>query len=403
MQDKPGLSAESIIKSRKTFSLSTLIVVALIVGAVGFVSGTRSSELVGYFIPGAKTTDEIDFSSLKNVYATLKDKFDGQLDPQAMVDGAKKGMVNASGDPHTVYFTNKEAEEFFSELDGRFSGIGAELGKKDGILIVITPLDGTPALQSGLRPGDMIVKVNDQDTTEWSIEKAVSEIRGEKGTSVKLTILRDQELKDFSIVRDQIVNPSARYEITTQGIGYLRISRFSDVDTIEIATKAANDFKSKGVKGVVLDLRGNGGGYLGAAQDVAGLWLQDKVIVEDRRGNQVVETLRSGNNAILAGVPTVVLIDGGSASASEIVAGALKDYSAAKLLGTKTFGKGSVQTVESLASGGQLKVTVAKWYTPNGKNIDKEGIEPDINLELTKEDAQASRDPQKDRAFEILK
>ncbi|HEU5187766.1 MAG TPA: S41 family peptidase, partial [Candidatus Saccharimonadales bacterium] len=250
---------------------------------------------------------------------------------------------------------------------------------------------------------DLIVKVNDQDTTGWSIDKAVSEIRGEKGTTVKLTIVRDQEVKDFSIVRDAIVNPSVRYEITEGNIGYLRISRFSDTDTVDLARKAAQEFKQKGVKGVVLDLRGNGGGYLGAAQDVSGIWLKDKVVVQERRGNEVVETLKSDGNAILEGVPTVVLIDEGSASASEIVAGALRDHEAAQLLGKKTFGKGSVQTIEEMPGGGQLKITIAKWYTPNGKNINKEGIQPDIQVEISKEDITAGRDLQRQRAFEIFK
>lgn len=383
---------------QRKISIGTMAIMVVVVAFVGYIAGTRSNEIMAW--AGLKPQSQnIDFSSLQNVYQTLSSQFDGGLDSQALIDGAKKGLVEAAGDPYTVFFTDKEAEEFLQELDGKFSGIGAELGQKDDILNVISTLDDSPALKSGLQAGDYIVKVNDQDTSGWSIEKAVSQIRGEKGTTVKLTILRDQEIKDYSIVREEIVNPSVKSEITADNIGYLRISRFSDTDTYRLAAKAASDFKEAGVKGVVLDLRGNGGGYLGTAQDIAGLWLKDKVVVEERRGDEVIETLRSDGNAILAGVPTVVLIDGGSASASEIVAGALNDYDAATLLGVKTYGKGSVQKIEPVDGGGQLKVTVAKWYTPNGHNISKEGIQPDVLVEAQNDNPE---DVQKTRAFEKL-
>lgn len=203
-------------------------------------------------------------------------------------------------------------------------------------------------------------------------------------------------------MRDDIINPSVKYEVTADNIGYLRISRFSDSDTVRLAKEAAASFKAKGVKGVVVDLRGNGGGYLDAAQEIAGIWLKGKVVVQEKRGDEVIDTLRTNGSAILEGVPTVVLIDGGSASASEIVAGALHDHKAAQLVGVTSFGKGSVQQILEIGKG-QLKVTVAKWYTPNGKNISKEGIEPDIKVELSDADIAAGRDLQKDKAYELLK
>lgn len=390
-------------RKKRTVSVGVFIGVVTVVALAAFVLGSRSQDIFAYF--GIKTAPSqgLDVSSLQTVYNTLNKQFDGQLDTQRLIDGAKKGLVDAAGDPYTVYFTDAEADEFFNELDGTFSGIGAELGKKEGVLTIIATLDDSPARRSGLQASDIIAKVNDQETTGWSIEKAVSQIRGEKGTTVKLTIVRNQELKEFSIVRDAIVNPSVKSEVTAENIGYLRISRFSDTDTMDLARKAATDFKRRGVKGVVLDLRGNGGGYLGAAQDISGLWLKDKVVVQEKRGDKVIETLRTDGNATLAGIPTVVLIDAGSASASEIVAGALHDHNAAQLIGTKTFGKGSVQTIEEIRGGGQLKVTIAKWYTPNGKNIDKEGIEPDVVVEISDEDIAAGRDPQKQRAFDTFK
>lgn len=387
--------------SQRKFGLGAVVATAIVVAIISFVAGSRSNEILAAIGLSEKNGAGIDFSSLQEVYGQLSSEFDGSLDAQTLLDGAKKGLVDAAGDPYTVYFTDKEAQEFMQELDGRFSGIGAELGKKEGTLTIVSTLDDSPALKSGLMAGDYIVRVNDQDTTSWSIEKAVSEIRGEKGTTVKLTVVRDQEIKDYSIVRDEIVNPSVRSEIV-DGIAYLRISRFSDKDTYRLAKEAAEDFKAKGVKGVVLDLRGNGGGYLGAAQDIAGLWLKNQVVVEEKRGDEVVDTLKSGGDATLLGVPTVVLIDGGSASASEIVAGALNDYDVAQLVGQKTFGKGSVQKIDPVNGGGQLKVTVAKWYTPKGHNIDKQGIEPDIKVEPS-QTLTDGIDSQKDRAFELLR
>lgn len=388
----------------KVVSLWLTIVIAAVVAVSSFVLGSRSTQILAAFTGGQNKdlATQLDFSSVQDVYAALRSQFDGKLDPQKLIDGAKKGMVDAAGDPYTVYFTNTEAQEFMSDLDGKFQGIGAELGKKDGNLSIVSTLDDSPARKSGLVAGDVIVKVNDQETTGWSIDKAVSQIRGDKGTTVKLSIIREQQLKEFSIVRDEIVNPSVRSEITADNIGYLRISRFSDKDTYALANQAAKDFKDKGVRGVVLDLRGNGGGYLETAQEVAGLWLgSDKVVVEER-GNENTKLYAKGQ-PVLAGVPTVVLIDGGSASASEIVAGALHDHKAAQLVGEKSFGKGSVQVIKEIASGGELKVTIAKWYTPNGKNITKEGIAPDVKVEVTDADIAASRDVQKDKATEILK
>jgi carboxyl-terminal processing protease len=392
-------------KVKKTPNWWTVVVVAAVVAVVAFVGGTRSGDIMA-LLHGSQNSNlpsQLDVSSLQDVYQKLREQFDGKLDTQKLIDGAKKGLVEAGGDPYTVYFTDEEAKQFLSDLDGKFSGIGAELGKKDDRLVVVSTLDDSPAQKAGLQANDTIVKVNDQDTSGWSIDKAVSEIRGDKGTTVKLAVVRAQALKEFSIVRDEIINPSVKYEITSDNIGYLRISRFADTDTVTLAKKAANEFKQKGVKGVVLDLRGDGGGYLGAAQEIAGIWLDNKVVVQEKRGDTVIDTLKSGNSPILNGVPTVVLIDGGSASASEIVAGALHDHGAAKLVGVKSFGKGSVQQIEDIASGGQLKVTIAKWYTPNGKNINKEGIEPDVKVELSDQDIAASNDTQKAKAFDIVK
>ena len=387
----------------RTVPLPTVILITVFVALVSFVTGTRSNEIVARF-DGKQSPASLDFSSLNDVYGVLRSKYDGKLDAQALIDGAKHGLVEATGDPYTTYFTAKEAAEFESDLEGSFEGIGAELGKRDDRLVIISTLDDSPAKKAGLLANDVIVGVNSDDASSWTVEQAVSKIRGEKGTTVKISVLRGEEgVKEFSITRDAITNPSVKSEITPDNIGILRISRFGETDTVSLSRKAAEQFKAAGVKAVVLDLRGNGGGYLIAAKDVASLWLENKTVVTQREGGVVVNTLDSENDAPLNGIKTVVLIDGGSASASEIVAGALHDHGAATLVGQKSFGKGSVQEVKDLPGGGQLKVTVAKWYTPNGKNINKEGIKPSVEVKLTADDINANRDPQKDKALELVR
>lgn len=386
----------------RTVPLTHVILIAVFVGLIGFVGGTRSNEIVARF-DGKSAPSTLDFSSLNDVYAVLRAKYDGKLDSQSLIDGAKHGLVEATGDPYTTYFTAKEAGEFEADLEGSFQGIGAELGKRNDQLVIISTLDDSPAKKAGLLANDVIVKVNDADASTWSVEQAVSKIRGEKGTTVKLSVFRGDGLKDFSITRDAITNPSVKSEITPDGIGILRIARFGETDTVQLSRQAAEKFKAAGVKGIIVDLRGNGGGYLSAARDISSLWLEDKMVVTERQNGVVVDSLRSDNSAPLKGIKTIVLVDGGSASASEIVAGALADNGAATLLGEKTFGKGSVQTIEDLAGGAKLKVTIAKWYTPNGKNINKEGIKPSVEVKLTADDVNANRDPQKDKALELLR
>ncbi len=393
-------------KQRRVVRLSTTILIVVIVGVVTFVGGMRANDLVMLFAnsQNKNTPSQLNFASLQEVYAKLRQEFDGTLDTQKLIDGAKKGMAEAAGDPYTVYFTDAEAKQFFGDLEGTFQGIGAQLDKRNNQLVIVTTLDNSPAQKAGLLAGDAIARVNDEDTSTWSVDQAVAKIRGDKGTTVKLTIVRNNQPQVISIVRDEITSPSVTFSETSDNIGYMRISRFDQGDTTSLSAKAAQEFKDKGVKGVVLDLRGDGGGYLTAAQDVASLWLPaGKTIVQERRGDVVEETLKANGTAPLQGIPTIVLVDGGSASASEIVSGALHDNNAAKLVGVTTFGKGSVQNIDNLPSGGELKVTIAKWYTPNGKNINKQGIQPDVVVALSEDDIKNGRDPQKDKALELVK
>lgn len=393
---------------RQGVSRGNVIAIAAVVGMASFVLGTRAGSLpyLQQYFGASSSPGALDLAGVQQTYSLLQSKFaGGPLDKTALVEGAKKGMVAAAGDPYTVYFTSKEADEFLGDLEGTFTGIGAELSKKNDKLVVVATLDGSPAKSTGLLAGDTIVKVNGEDVSGWSVDQAVAKIRGEKGTTVKLTILRgSSDVKDLTITRDTINNPSVTSEVSQDNVGYMRISRFAQNDTGMLARKYAEEYRQKNVKGVVLDLRGNGGGYVTAAQEVASLWLgSGKVVVSERRGNTVVDELKTNGDPVLEGIPTVVLIDGGSASASEIVAGALRDNKAAQLVGEKSFGKGSVQDLADAPGGGKLKVTIAKWYTPNGKNINKEGIQPDTVVKATPEDIAAGRDQQKDKAFEQLR
>ncbi len=389
-------------KSRVTLRQGFIVLLLVV---VAFIAGTRSEAIKTALTGTTNTGSALDLATVQSLYKELSLSYDGTIDKQKLIDGAKKGLVDAVGDPYTVYFTADEAKEFLGDLEGTFEGIGAELGKKDGLLTIISTIDGSPAKKAGLLAGDAILKVNQDETTNWSVEKAVKNIRGEKGTSVKLTVARAGQDKpqEITVVRDKITDPSVKTEITADNIGIMRITRFGQTETVALARAAARDMKAKGVRGVVVDLRGNGGGYLQAAQDIASLWLDNKVVVTERAGGKIVDTLHSRGEPILHGMPTVVLVNEGSASASEILAGALRDNKAATLVGEKTFGKGVVQDVKTLGDGGSLKVTIASWYTPNGKNISKEGIAPDTVVALNEQDFAAGRDPQKDKALELLK
>lgn len=347
--------------------------------------------------------NKLDYSSVDKVYKDLKQKFDGELDEVALIEGMKKGMVDAAGDPYTSYLDAEQTISFNESLNGTFEGIGAELSKEENVIIVVTPLSGSPAEAAGLRAQDIIVTIDGQDATGISVEEAVKRIRGEKGTDVTLGVIRSNEQLDITITRSTIELASVKTEYLENGtIGYIELSMFSG-DTVELVNDAVKEFKERGVKGVILDVRNNPGGLLNASVDVSEVWLESgDLILEEKRGGITVESYKTSSKGILAGMPTVVLINEGSASASEITAGALKDNDAATLVGVTSFGKGSVQEPKQYADGSLLKVTVAKWYTPNGQNINESGIEPDVKVERTNEDYKNKVDPQKTKAIEIL-
>lgn len=375
-----------------------------VVAVISFVAGTRGNEILGAIAPvlGFKVeTGTLDLATVQKTYQELKANYDGQLDEAKLIDGASRGMVEAAGDQYTVFMDAKEAAEFNNDLSGKIGGgIGAEVGMRNDQPTIIRVIDGNPAAKAGLMAGDVIVGINGESTGNWTVSKTVEKIRGDVDTTVKVSVVRGNEPKEFTVTRAIVNNPSIQSSVSN-GVGTLTISRF-DNETSQLARQAAQTFKQQNVRAVILDLRGNGGGYLTAAQDVAGLWLKDQVVVSERTNGKVTEELKSGGDPILAGLPTVVLVNASSASASEIVAGALQDHKAATLIGEKTFGKGTVQKVIDLGAGTILKVTVARWYTPNGKNITKEGIAPDQAVELKAEDVNAGRDPQLDAAKKQL-
>jgi carboxyl-terminal processing protease len=354
--------------------------------------------------PVTRADGGLNFSSVDQVYSILSRDFDGNLNASKLIDGAKQGLVSAAGDPYTEFFNPTDAKAFNDQLAGSITGIGAEIGSDaSGNIQIVSPITGYPAQKAGLKPKDLISAINGQSTSGFSVSAAVSKIRGEAGTKVTLTIIRGQGNPfNITLTRQKITVPSVSWN-EAGNIGYMKISQFTD-DTVKLAKKAAEEFKTKHVKGVVLDLRGNPGGYLKGAVDVSSLWLeQGKTVVSERRGSTIIDTEYATGDNLLAGLPTVVLIDSGSASASEITAGALRDNGVATLIGQKSFGKGSVQQVENLLDGSELKVTVAHWYTPDGKNIDKQGIKPDTAVGISDADLKAGKDPQKDKAYQILK
>lgn len=374
----------------------TLVIVAI----VSFVAGARSDALFANVasVFGARTSNKtIDLSSVQKTYQELVANYDGKLDTQKLIYGANRGLVEAAGDPHTAYMDPDETKEFDKSLSGQIGGgIGAEIGLRNNKPTIIKPLENSPAQKAGIKAGEAIVKVNDEASSDWSVEKVVSKIRGEVGTSVKLTLLSDGQTREVSVVRQNIVSPAVESEIDGE-IGILKVNRFGD-DTVSLSRKYASEFVEKGVKKVILDLRNNPGGTVGAAQGLLGIWLDNQIAMTERRGSEIVKTLRTTGTPILGNMKTVVLINGNSASASEITAGALREYGKATLVGQKSYGKGSVQIVLGLPGGSQMKVTEARWYTPKGKNIDKTGIEPDIKVDLSSDDVNNNVDPQMDKA-----
>lgn len=400
LEDKQGA------KGSKLRKIKYLLLAVLIFGAgVGFGDGRLNLNLRQGPKPVANgLPDKLDYSSLNEVYQAVKANYNGELSQSQIIDGLKHGLAGAAKDPYTVYFTPKEAKDFSDQLNNSFAGIGARLSKDaDGNLIIGEAIVGFPADKAGLKKQDIITEVNGTQTSSLTLDDAISKIRGPAGSTVKLKIVRDKsQTLDFSIGRQTINLPSVTTKTLANNIGYIQIGTFAN-DTSSLMQKAAQQFKDAGVKGIVLDLRNDPGGLLDAAVNVSSLWLPAGTnVLQERRGSTVTQSYNAIGGDTLHGIPTVVLINEGSASASEITAGALHDNKAARLIGTKSYGKGVVQQLINLGDGGQLKVTVASWYRPDGQNINHKGITPDDLVKLSDEDIKAAKDSQLDAAQAYL-
>lgn len=382
-------------------SLGGAIIGAVVTLAIGLVVGLNWTTVAGNFLPylGFRTASSNNWSELDEVYATLVGYYDGDLDKNLLLEGAKAGLVNAAGDIYTVYMSREDAKEYEATLHGDVgAGIGVEMALRDGYVRILRTLPDNPAGKAGVKSGDIIYKIDDEIVYDKTSDYIASKLRGEAGSKVKLTVARDGEEKTFELVREIINNVSAYAEYDGK-TAIITITRFDDDTGTLVQKMVSSEFEKRGISKVILDLRGNGGGYVNAAKDLLSLWIDSETILVQKGKNDVESITKSNRGqAKLANMKTVVLVNGTTASASEIVAGALQDYGKATILGEQTYGKGVVQTLLNLSGGSMLKVTTARWYTPNGTSINGEGITPDITVERSYDDINHDRDPQLDAA-----
>lgn len=391
----------------KQVSLGATIVAGVVTLILGFFIGINWHNIAPNVLPylgiRSNTTGSYDWSDLDEVYYALKNNYDGDIDQTAIIEGAKKGLVASVGDIYTAYMDASEAADYEAELHGDVgAGIGVEIGLRENYVRVIRTLPDNPAGKAGIKAGDIIYKINGEEVYDETTDAISSKLRGAAGTKVEVTVVRDGEEKTFTLTRETINNVSAYIEYDGD-TAIIVVSRF-DTDTGTLVKKlvTSDEFKQKNIKKIILDLRSNGGGYVSAAKDLLSLWIDgDIVLIQKSKGASDYPTYASRGGAILKDIPTVVLVNEGTASASEIVAGALKDYDKATILGKTTYGKGVVQTLLELSNNTLLKVTTARWYTPLGNSIDQNGIKPDVEVDLTYDDANHSRDPQLDAAKKL--
>lgn len=349
-----------------------------------------------------KTPLGLDFSLFWRVWNLIEEKYPQDVDYQKMLYGAIDGLIKSLGDPYSIYLTEKEAQSFLEDMEGDFGGIGAEIGIKDKKLKIISTLEGTPAQKARLLAGDIILRINGEDTEEMNLAEAVMKIRGDSGTKVKLLILREgwKEGKEFIITREIIRIKSVKYELK-ENFAYIKINQFSEKTNSEFK-ESVNFFKDKKISGIILDLRDNPGGYLDSAIDIASYFLEKKVVLIEQLKGGKEKVYTTKGRAVFKDEPLVVLINEGSASASEIVAGAIKDNNRGILIGEKTFGKGSVQSLEKIDNG-FLKLTIAFWLTPSRHFLNEKGLSPNIEVKMSEEDIKNNNDKQLKRALEYLK
>ncbi len=395
------------------FIVASLLVVSGVFLAGMYIGFTRkpASEKIAGITNKETQIQGVDFEPFWKVWNMIDEKYPSAKDVNAQdrVYGAIKGLVDSLGDPYSVYFPPEDSKDFMDTINGSFEGIGMEVGMKDKVLTVIAPLKGTPADRAGIKSGDKILKINDTLTTDITVDKAVHMIRGPKGTTINLTIYRDGDKKprDISVTRETIDIPISDTKLRDDGIFVATLYNFG-VQSLLTMEKAMQEFNESGARNLIIDLRGNPGGYLEAAVGIASFYLPvGDVVVTENSGKEGQEPhiYRSKGYNIVdpKNIKMVVLIDKGSASASEILAGALREHGVAKLIGETTYGKGSVQEVLNVTKTTSLKLTIAKWFTPNGISISKKGIDPDIAVTVTEKDIEAGKDPVMERAVQYFK
>lgn len=367
-------------------SVAIRATVAVAVAVTVFMGGV----VVGRYTPvpdplgTAESADNRNFQKAKRL---IKEKYVRPVNDHDLIVGASKGLVSGTGDPYSAFLTTDEVKDLNAALSGTVEGIGVEIGQQTGQVTVIAPIPESPADKAGIKAGDIIVGVEDEPTLTKTIDEVAKKIRGPKGTTVRLKIQTPgQPPRDLTLTRETVKSPSVKLEYR-DNVAVFGLSRFGDDTKAEI-DKAVADIQAKRPRGIVLDLRGNPGGYLQGAVEVASLFLESGTVVKEQFAHGKTESQEVKKDGRLVSLPLVVLVDKGSASASEITAGALRDNRGIKLVGEKTFGKGSVQELENLENGAVLKLTIAEWLTPNGTSISKQGLSPDVPVPSTDEEAQ---------------
>lgn len=397
-------------KGQKILPIALVLLAAIILFTSGYVLGylrktdLKSDEALKVIIDRTAHPQTISFNLFWNVWDILKEKYVTQpVAEQDLLYGAISGIVASLNDPYSVFLEPELTQKFSEEITGTFEGIGAELGIKDEQLVIIAPLPDTPASKAGLEAGDKILAINGLDTAGITVDYAVNLIRGEAGTEVVLTILKgnETEAQEIKIIRDKIKIASVTWEMKGD-TAYIKISHFNN-DTGTRFAEISQELLLKSPQGLILDLRNNPGGYLDRAISIASKFIEDGPVVLEKFADGTIKKYNAEGQANLKNLRTIVLINEGSASAAEIIAGALQDYGLAQVIGEKSFGKGSVQDWQAFSDGSSLKLTVAYWLTPQERSIEGNGITPDVEIEMTKEDYEAGRDPQLDKALELLK
>lgn len=392
-------------------SVSLLLAAAMLAGFfyfLGFQNGKQ--QITAKVVYKDNPFIQADFSLFWKVWDAFRTNYlhSEKITDQEMLYGAIAGIINSAEDSYSIFLKPGDAQKFEEDLSGSFGGIGAEIDIRAGQLLIVAPLKDTPAERAGLQSGDKIVKVNEIFSSAWNtVEEAIKHIRGAKGTAVTLTILRNgwQTPKEFSIVRDTIVVPTIDWEMKDEKnkIAYLRLHNFNENAPLAFY-KTVLPLVINNPRGLILDLRNNPGGYLEVAVNLTGWFLnRGEIVVKEEFSSGRTEIFQAEGNGALVDTPTVILVNRGSASASEILAGALRDNRGVKLIGETTFGKGTVQELKKFEDGSEMKISVAQWLLPKGDLIEKKGIKPDIEVALTEEDAKAKRDPQLEKALEILR